>query len=183
MLCPMATKPANTTDQGDPAGGTFLAWGYGTRPRPEYWRYGHGSYGVNRWVHWSYWSGGDTYYRKYCWSTPDVKEAAAVPVLLDSARPWGGWWDPTSGQNMPPPEFDAIPTMPYTSTPWNPFCINRHDGYVNGLFLDWSVRKVGFKELWTLTWNKQFSTRGPRTKAGGAKPEDWPQWMRRFKDY
>ena len=51
------------------------------------------------------------------------------------------------------------------------------------LFMDWSVRKVGLKELWTLKWNRNFDTAGPWTKAGGVKPEDWPEWMRRFKDY
>jgi hypothetical protein len=24
---------------------------------------------------------------------------------------------------------------------------------------------------------------GPWTKAGAVKPEDWPHWMRKFKDY
>jgi len=63
------------------------------------------------------------------------------------------------------------------------FCINRHDGHVNGLFLDWSVRKVGLKELWTLQWCRDFDTHGRWTTAGGVQPEDWPEWMRRFKDY
>jgi prepilin-type processing-associated H-X9-DG protein len=66
---------------------------------------------------------------------------------------------------------------------WDVLCINRHHGGVNYLFLDWSVRKVGLKELWTLKWYKDFDTRGPWTKAGGVQPEDWPPWMRRFKDY
>ena len=61
--------------------------------------------------------------------------------------------------------------------------INRHEGNLNALFIDWSVRKVGLKELWTLKWNKEFDTAGPWTKAGGVKPEDWPEWMRGFKDY
>ena len=63
------------------------------------------------------------------------------------------------------------------------FCINRHNGHVNGLFLDWSVRKIGLKELWTLKWSDDFDTAGPWTKAGGVQPEDWPGWMRGFKDY
>jgi len=63
------------------------------------------------------------------------------------------------------------------------FCINRHGGYVNSLFLDWSVRKVGLKELWTLKWSGDFDTAGRWTKAGGVKPEDWPRWMRKFRDY
>jgi len=61
--------------------------------------------------------------------------------------------------------------------------INRHNGNLNGLFLDWSVRKIGLKEFWTLKWHKQFNTTGAWTKAGGVEPEDWPQWMREFRDY
>ena len=179
MLCPMATKPANPTDRGSPVGGTFLAWGLATGP--EQWWYGHGSYGVNGWAHWWYREDEDTYYHKLSWSTTDVKDAGAVPVLLDGAWCWGGWYG-GNGSSVPPPEFDAVPTRPF-SGPLHSFCINRHDGYVNGLFLDWSVRKIGLKELWTLKWHKEYVTRGPWTIAGGMKPEDWPQWMRRFKDY
>ena len=51
------------------------------------------------------------------------------------------------------------------------------------LIRDWSVRKVGLKELWTLKWDPAFDTSGPWTLAGGVQPEDWPQWMRGFKDY
>jgi len=59
----------------------------------------------------------------------------------------------------------------------------RDDGGINFVFLDWSVRKVGLKELWTLKWDREFDTAGPWTKAGGVRPGDWPEWMRRFKDY
>jgi prepilin-type processing-associated H-X9-DG protein len=62
-------------------------------------------------------------------------------------------------------------------------CINRHDGGINSLFLDGSVRKVGLKELWTLKWHGKYDTANIWTMAGGVKPENWPQWMRRFKDY
>jgi len=181
VLCPMATKPANLTDQGSPVGGTFLAWGLGSGPGS--WWYGHGSYGVNSWAHW--WYGeeddDDKDHRRLFWLTADVKEAGAIPVLLDGAWWYGGWYG-ANGSSVLPPEFDALPTM--TRLPYeNPFCINRHDGYVNGVFLDWSVRKIGLKELWTLRWHRDYVTRGPFTIPGGAKPEDWPQWMRRFKDY
>jgi len=66
---------------------------------------------------------------------------------------------------------------------WGTFYINRHNGSVNGLFLDWSVRKIGLKELWTLKWNKEFNTAGRWTRAGSVQPERWPEWMRNFKDY
>jgi hypothetical protein len=45
------------------------------------------------------------------------------------------------------------------------------------------VRRVGLKELWLLKWHPLFDTAGPWTKAGGVQREDWPPWMRRFKDY
>jgi prepilin-type processing-associated H-X9-DG protein len=62
-------------------------------------------------------------------------------------------------------------------------CISRHEGAVNSLFVDGSVRKVGLKELWTLKWHQAFNTAGPWTQAGGVQPSDWPEWMRPFKDY
>jgi prepilin-type N-terminal cleavage/methylation domain-containing protein/prepilin-type processing-associated H-X9-DG protein len=93
-----------------------------------------------------------------------------IPVLLDSASEWSILiWE---GQKPSATEGDEISCV-----------INRHDGGVNCLFLDSSVRKVGLKELWTLKWHPEFNTNGPWTKAGGVKPEDWPQWMRGFKDY
>ncbi len=62
-------------------------------------------------------------------------------------------------------------------------CINRHQGFLNAAFMDWSVRKVGLKELWTLKWHRSFNTAGPWTQAGGVTAEDWPEWIRPFKDY
>ena len=62
-------------------------------------------------------------------------------------------------------------------------CFNRHNGGINMLFRDWSVRKVSIKENWTLKWHMQFDTSGPWTMAAGVQPEDGPKWMRGFKDY
>jgi hypothetical protein len=61
--------------------------------------------------------------------------------------------------------------------------MNRHSGYVNHLFADLSLRKVGLKELWGFKWNRTFNYRNAWTKAGGVQPGDWPQWMRGFKDF
>jgi len=80
MCCPLARKPANLADHGDPAGGTFLAWGLGGRePDP---RYGYGSYGLNDWV--MCWGSVVPDWREFAWSTVDIKNAAAVPIFLDS---------------------------------------------------------------------------------------------------
>ena len=50
-------------------------------------------------------------------------------------------------------------------------------------FLDWSLRRVGLKELWTLKWHRLFDTQGRYTVAGNARERDWPRWMRKMKDY
>jgi prepilin-type processing-associated H-X9-DG protein len=62
-------------------------------------------------------------------------------------------------------------------------CLNRHNGAVNSAFLDWSIRRIGLKELWTLKWNRTLDVNGAWTLRGGVQPEDWPQWMRGMKDY
>ena len=54
-------------------------------------------------------------------------------------------------------------------------CVNRHIGFINMSFADWSARKVGLKELWTLKWHRSFNTE--------SLAPVWPDWMSRFQDY
>ncbi|MCP4589487.1 MAG: prepilin-type N-terminal cleavage/methylation domain-containing protein [bacterium] len=181
--CPMATKLADPTGLGNPVGGTFLAWG---RSWPggqvsDHWD-SYGSYGCNGAIV-SYWEHGNlhTPEMKDCaWRTADVRGRDKIPVYFDCARPWNG--GSAAEDYMAPPEYEATPTA-VGFTVWNSSCINRHDGGGNMLFLDWSVRKVGLKELWTLKWHRKYETAGPWTKAGGVMPGDWPAWMRSFRDY
>ena len=63
------------------------------------------------------------------------------------------------------------------------FCIDRHNGFVNSVFLDSSTRKLGVKELWILKWNRNFDISGSWTIAGGVMPDDWPDWMQNARDY
>ena len=63
------------------------------------------------------------------------------------------------------------------------FAINRHETGTNVLFMDFTARKVGLKELWKLKWHRMFPINGPWTAAGGVQPSDWPEWMRNFKEY
>ena len=81
---------------------------------------------------------------------------------------------------MDPPPLEDFPRGDHKGA----LCvINRHDGGINSLFMDWSVRKVGLKEPWTLKWQREFNTANKWTLAGGVQPEGWPEWMRKFKDY
>lgn len=62
-------------------------------------------------------------------------------------------------------------------------CLDRHDVFVDGLFLDLSVRELELKSLWTLTWNRQSDTADCWTKASSVTAEDKPRWMWDFREY
>jgi hypothetical protein len=62
--------------------------------------------------------------------------------------------------------------------------VNRHPGgRASMTFMDGASRAVGLKELWTLRWHRYSNTAGSWTRAGGALPLDWPEWMHSFRDY
>lgn len=127
------------------------------------------SYGLNIWAQSIPGPEPDARY----WQTVPGKSAANIPLLTDSVL----WWACRSSVGNPPEYEDT-----WTDSPL-PCCMNRHHGFVSGIFMDWSSRPVGVKELWTLKWHREYKIQGPWTKASGIQPEDWPQWMRNFKDY
>ena len=151
-------------------GSTFEAWGI-TSPGPPF----RCSYGFNGWLI-------NYPFRLFSRSRPNplgqdvlsFRGKSNIPALLDS-----------SDACRAPGPYDYPPLRPDWggSGGMSEFCINRHDRCINSLFLDWSARRIGLKELWTLKWHEEYNTAGPWTKAGGALPEDWPLWMRSFKDY
>ena len=108
----------------------------------------------------------------------NVKNANEVPVMLDALR-FDFWPQATQSPATNPYDFWT------PGAQWNMarVCINRHRGFTSSSFLDWSVRKVGLKELYTLRWYRSFNIRGPWTLAGGVRDEDWPDWIQPFKDY
>jgi len=178
--CPNATRPWYD-ENGNPTGleGTFVggesAWGYYAGIAGE--ESLKGSYGINGWCNNpvpGQGHGGKP--EKDHWRTPNLPQAGFVPLFLDAQR-YNTWPEHTD----PPPEFEGQGW--YNVTHMSRVCINRHDGFVNCLFLDFSARKVGLKELWTLKWHKSYVTAGPWTNAGGARAEDWPEWLRSYDDY
>jgi prepilin-type N-terminal cleavage/methylation domain-containing protein/prepilin-type processing-associated H-X9-DG protein len=184
LLCPAASRPKLIREMGWAYGDTFAAWSWahpfddmdGVHPSP----YVHvASYGLNDEVRegpallgpWGSGKGGPL------GTDSKGRGAANTPVYLDCALYSISGNSPRSG----PPPYEGCFVGDGGSLWFS--CIDRHSAGVNGLFLDWSVRKVGLKELWTLKWANGFDTANPWTKRGGVLPEDWPQWMRRFKDY
>jgi len=152
------------------SGSTFESWEI-TKPGPPF----RCSYGLNEWLFHNHFRFDDSAPRRYRQPYTDISSIrgrAKVPVLLDSTMP-----------ESRPDSISGPPRNPGWGRGMARFCIDRHNGHINGLFLDWSVRKIGLKELWTLKWNLQFETANEWTKTGGVQPEDWPEWMRHFKDY
>jgi prepilin-type N-terminal cleavage/methylation domain-containing protein len=168
---PMATRKTSTTG----AGGTFLAWYCPHHP------YRAGSYGFNAYT--PAYDGGERIGRdlrvEQRWTSIYMKGGARAPLMLDGAL-WAG--DPMPNDEPPQTEVEAATSPTIGSNSIRPFCIPRHGGFVNCIFMDWSIRKVGIKELWTLEWYPGFDTHGPWTRAGCPDGIDWPEWMRRFKD-
>jgi prepilin-type processing-associated H-X9-DG protein len=186
MLCPTTTK---TWCDGF-FYGSFVAWDFRCQDFPggyDYYGGSYGSYGKNSWC--SQWEHGlDPTDGGYNWKTIDsVTGRHRVPLLLGCIFV-GGF--PTAEDY--PPEYEG-------QTFWSGggpgemdrYCINRHQGYINGLFLDWSARKIGLKELWKLKWHRTFDIEGPWTLAGFGGNEDacaaaWDErspWMKDFPEY
>jgi hypothetical protein len=159
--------------------GTFGAWGIYTRSD-----HGSlcadgvaGSYGLNACVLNVPPGATSGWYRtENSWRTPHVQGAANIPVFLDSRR-----FDSWPSHTDQPPQYEA--QYPLGIGRISDFCFNRHNGAVSCLFMDWSVRKVGLKQLWTFKWHRGFHTEGPWTRAGGVTQYDWPEWMRELREY
>jgi len=162
--------------------GVTMAWGYG---RDDHWYYKgepvqmKGSYGINCWVC-DPRPGEEPHPERgspdFFFRGPNVAGAGYAPLFLEAQR-----------YNGVALETDRPPS--YSGEPWNNdnqmgrYCLNRHDGYAGCLFLDFSARKVGLKELWTLKWHRKYNQAGLYTLGGGAIASDWPPWMQAFKDY
>ncbi len=109
----------------------------------------------------------------------DLYDKVHIPVFLD-CRGIAGWPDHAST----PPEYNgALPQGIALTEQMKNFCIDRHGkGVTNCLFMDFSVRSAGLKELWKLKWHRNFDINGPWTKDHVPQPV-WPEWMQGFRDY
>lgn len=172
LLCPMA---AIYVDNPNWNGSKFSSWRVPISPD---WRplttptsFFYGSYGINiRILDLTDTEGLDRY-----WGTCYIEGTNNIPVCLDCR-----WTHIPVEHFDDPPTYDDVAT---SDSGMSFFCLNGHSGGINCLFMDFSVRKVGLKQLWSLNWHRRFDTAGPWTRSGGVQPENWPEWMRNFKDY
>jgi hypothetical protein len=171
LLCPTATREMlNDNDWG-----TFKA-AYRTMGGYRY----VFSYGINSWTNYMHADRGDRLEEWFWKNVNNAKNTSKIPILGDST--WHDAWPRDT--DSPSLTMDAFGIMDQgTSGEINHFCIDRHNGFNNMIFMDWSVRSVGLKELWTLKWHRDFNTSGAWTMAGGVQPSDWPRWLQRYRDY
>lgn len=177
-LCPSATTFLHTIPGNTPS--TFTAWGkYG---HPNYYsgwippwgrKDQYGSYGVNGWAHNPPDTGVPGTYNippentPLYWRTVHARGAVQVPLMGDCL--WDGS-EPREG-DVPPPTKG----LQVQGSGMSDFCIDRHQGWINMLFLDFSSRRVGLKELWQLPWHTQWDY-------SIAHPQ-WPEWMQSYRDF
>jgi len=168
--CPEAANPKRN-------GGTYGTWGGESLDEDYVMQIDYGSYGINRWVYnRKEDQPSENYFRGY-----NVRGTNQIPLFLDCS-----WYGAGPLEIDYPPEYEGHTdsgTGDWRDNNMRRFCLNRHAAAMNGVFLDFSVRRLGLKELWTLKWHRNYNTTGIWTKAGGVRTSDWPQWMRSFKEY
>jgi prepilin-type N-terminal cleavage/methylation domain-containing protein len=186
LLCPMAYKPwRESAEWGRSNMAWWLAGGRLEVQECDFYPAVIGSYGINDYCWnappgevstWDDWSAA------WCWRSFQISKASTVPLLLDCLH-IGALPDHFDE----PPSVEDAPESSADVAGMTRFCIDRHKmGSINALFMDFTVRHVGLKELWTLKWNKQFIRHGPWTKAGGADKSVWldaAPWMADFREY
>ncbi|MGD8787431.1 MAG: type II secretion system protein [Phycisphaerales bacterium] len=168
-ICPMAVRTIGEGGQNP-----FAAWGgSGVFEDGSFGSFGFNEFLCDRPVTTA---GGE--FENYWKNIYNVKNMNNIPLFLDCV-----WYDVWVHDIDAPPAYDGSMDGVSGTNEIRRVCLNRHNRAVNSAFLDWSVRKVDLKELWTLQWHKNYDTNGPWTLAGNVQPSDWPEWMRSFKDY
>jgi prepilin-type processing-associated H-X9-DG protein len=192
-FCPTAVNPKITT-------GTFGTWNYSfgsyyPTSHPSLLMPGEreydvregrvvdgfftGSYGMNRYIENVH--GGSMGTDPAYWRHVEVEGASQIPILMDCMCMY--YW---ASSTAAPPLYDGA-----FSNEMQWICINRHNGFINVVFMDWSARKVGLKELWTLKHSRTFDTCGPWTICGfggnkqacAAAWDAAAPWMKDFPEY
>jgi prepilin-type N-terminal cleavage/methylation domain-containing protein len=150
LLCPMASKPY-TAGARNPFGAHFYYNGLA-------------SYGHNSWICSQVAAQFQTPERM--WRTPNVKGAGYVPMVMDCA----GYQNASPWHRDDPPAFDGEFIQGTSLNEMKYACLNRHSGYTNMVFMDYSVKRMSLKRLWDLHWHRDWN---PSLDP----PPVWPDWM------
>jgi len=139
------------------------------------------SYGRNDWVRSVHPERRSDARHENSWKTSHARGAANIPLFLDSS-----YYCADPYHTDEPPAHEADTFVGSSTNEMKRFCVNRHNKAMNGVFLDFSVRKIELKCLWRLKWHREFDTVGISEDATwishpGYTPP-WPEWMRGFSE-
>jgi prepilin-type N-terminal cleavage/methylation domain-containing protein len=193
--CPMAAKPGTKLGLG-PWGGVDIAWGVFGEPgeldrigEPYSWAYvvigDYGSTGNNGWVadpppNVTPADLGEDHPVAWNWRNFNISGAGQVPLHGDNQ--WIDCW-PMVTDEIPLYEDEEFSVYSAYSHMVR-ICINRHDGFVNWVFMDYSVRPVGLKELWNFKWHRGYDMdEGPTTEEFNIASGNYDGWLRKFRNY
>ena len=109
------------------------------------------------------------------WRTLNVKNTAEIPLFGDS---WAEGGCPMSCDSVPEYDGEAIGSAIGVGE-MSRVCVNRHNGAINNVFFDLSVRKIGLKSLWKQRWHRGYDFNGGPID-GEPFPIGWPDWMKNF---
>ena len=171
--CPTTSSPDEATIQG----GTFEDWGTfpeSLNKNQWYDSFAAGSYGFNNWCvdvpeDLAWWG----LEHKNAIRKIYDKRAYIIPLVCDSVY-----------VDTAPYHFDQAPSnqeheMDEYIADWDTnsmkyYCIDRHNGGINGAFVDMHVQHIGIKQLWRLKWHNNFDTSVIPT---------FDTWLEQYKDY
>lgn len=96
--------------------------------------------------------------------------ASKVPLFLDSMWRGGGpFADSSNKRDRPPPTHGAWSGYDYEM---QHFCLDRHNGGVNCVYMDGHVAHIPMKELWYQKWHREYEV--------GRIRHTWPEWMKKY---
>ena len=106
------------------------------------------------------------------WRKVDQKGADNIPVFADSQWRGGGPnFNVDTAGAYEPPNYNGEWNGP--SAEMQHFCIDRHNGGINMLFMDFSVRAIpNLKHLWKMKWNRSWDI-----TVGDQPWWDWGLWL------
>lgn len=116
------------------------------------------------------WGGPKSWYYK----TSNVKQPNQIPVFVDAAF---FSVHPRNGDTVPAEDQEDLPFANVRSSgnSINRVFMNRHEGAVNMLLLDFSVEKVRLKKLFSYKWHALYNLNQD-------VPDTWPDWLARLPD-
>ena len=127
------------------------------------------SYGNNNWL---YNARTDIQGRRKAWHWRTMDPAGfdlhQIPMFMDTMWRGGGPFR----QRMAPPQYNGEWTG--YGEEMKHFAMDRHNGGIQGVFMDHSVQHVPIKKLWKLKWHRAYDQ---------AYKPSWPRWMAGFPEH